>query len=136
MSRSPDSSTRRTNSEMHRSRTAATRIDAQNIIQPAYINPEGEGLPVSLGQRPMQTTVSRLISHLLQSWSSLSESTVRCDLSTRPPGALGHESELRRWSGCRLRKPALAVTGQPNEKIGFAHQCVAVFAAVDIRLRR
>lgn len=67
MSRSPDSSTRRTNAEIHGKRIAATMIEAQNIIQPAYIKPEGGGVLVSFGQRLMQTTVSRLISHLLQS---------------------------------------------------------------------
>lgn len=42
-------------------------IEAQNIIQPAYIKLDGDGLAVSFGQRLMQTIVSRLISHLLQS---------------------------------------------------------------------
>jgi len=59
-------------------------IEAQNIIQPVYIKPDGDGLPVSFGQRLTQTIVSRLISHLLQSESSLSESTVRCALSISP----------------------------------------------------
>jgi len=72
MSRSPDSSTRRTNAEMHSKRIVAMMIEAQNIIQPAYISPEGPGVPgagvpVSFAHRLMQTTVSRLISHLLQS---------------------------------------------------------------------
>ena len=56
-------------------------IEAQNIIQPVYISLEGDGLPVSFGQRLTQTIVSRLISHLLQSESSLRESTVLWDLS-------------------------------------------------------
>ncbi len=42
-------------------------IEAQNIIQPAYMTIEGDGLEVSFGQRLMQTIVSRPISHLLQS---------------------------------------------------------------------
>ena len=56
-------------------------IEAQKLIQPAYIKPDGDGLPVSFGQRLTQTIVSRLISHLLQSESSFRESTVRCALS-------------------------------------------------------
>ena len=67
MSRSPDSSTRRTKIEMQSNSTAATTIDAQNIIQPVYIRLDGEGLVDSFGQRLTQTIVSRLISHLLQS---------------------------------------------------------------------
>jgi hypothetical protein len=81
MSRSPDSSTRRTKIEMHRSKTAATRIEAQNNIQPANIKAGGDGVPVSFGHRLMHTAVWSVISHLLQSCSSLSESTVRCDVS-------------------------------------------------------
>src|SRR5712692_727542 len=84
MSRSADSSTRRTKNEIQIRRIAAMMIEAQNIIQPVYIKPDGDGLPVSFGQRLTQTIVSRLISHLLQSESSLSESTVRCALSISP----------------------------------------------------
>src|SRR5688500_19336530 len=67
MSRSPDSSTRRTNTEMHSSRIAATMIEAQNIIQPAYIRPDGAGVLVSFGQRLMQTTRSEEHTSELQS---------------------------------------------------------------------
>src|SRR5439155_1039438 len=73
MSRSPDSSTRRTKKEMQSKSTAATIIEAQNIIQPAYMRLDGDGLPVSFGQRLTQMIVCRLISHLLQSESSLSK---------------------------------------------------------------
>ena len=47
--------------------TAATRIDAQNIIHPTYNDAGGEGVPVSFGHRLMHTTDLSVISHLLQS---------------------------------------------------------------------
>src|ERR1700682_2293771 len=81
MSRSADSSTRRTKTEIQSNRIAAMMIEAQNITQPAYMKIDGDGLPVSFGQRLTQTIVSKLISHLLQSESSFRESTVRCALS-------------------------------------------------------
>jgi len=80
MSRSAEVSTRRTKNEMESNKIAAMIIEAQNIIQPAYIKPDGAGLDVSLGQRLIQTIACRLINHLLQSCSNFSASTARCGL--------------------------------------------------------
>ena len=67
MSRSAEVSTRRTKIEIDSRRIAATIIEAQNIIHPAYIKLGGEGFPVSFGHKLAQMMTSRLISHLLQS---------------------------------------------------------------------
>src|SRR5712691_6640778 len=48
MSRSADSSTRRTKNEIQIRRIAAMMIEAQNIIQPAYMKIDGDGLPRQL----------------------------------------------------------------------------------------
>ena len=67
ISRSAEVSTRRTKNEIASNKIAAMIIEAQNIIQPAYIRTDGAGLEASLGPRLIQTMASRPINHLLQS---------------------------------------------------------------------